>query len=164
MRTSSPLHGLRPQSGATSSQLALTLGEYQSEQVAHERVSASAQLRESSVVADTPRLPLGPDALTVRRRSGALPLSPPYQRHSVTSLEAAEAIKPRLSDLQSQVLAFISMSRGATDEEIARGLKLNPSTARPRRIELVGKGLIREAGTRKTASGRAAVVWRAVEQ
>jgi DNA-binding IclR family transcriptional regulator len=52
---------------------------------------------------------------------------------------------------------------GMTDEEIQRALKLNPSTERPRRIELVQAGKVRDSGrTRKTASGRAATVWAAV--
>ena len=49
---------------------------------------------------------------------------------------------------------------GATDEEIASGLGLNPSTERPRRIELQRRGLVVEAGTRKPRSGRYATAWR----
>jgi hypothetical protein len=49
---------------------------------------------------------------------------------------------------------------GATDEEIQDILGMNPSTQRPRRVELVDAGLIRDSGaTRKTRSGRPAVVW-----
>lgn len=88
--------------------------------------------------------------------------TPAYQRHSLTSLAAAEAIKPSVTALQARVLAYIKLLGGATDEELQRGLQLNPSTQRPRRIELVEKGMVRDSGrTRKTASGRNAVIWEA---
>jgi DNA-binding IclR family transcriptional regulator len=50
---------------------------------------------------------------------------------------------------------------GLTDEEMQKRLGMNPSTQRPRRIELARRGMVVEAGTRKTASGRNASVWRA---
>ena len=83
------------------------------------------------------------------------------QRHSVTSKAAAADIAPAAGTLRAQVLAFIAArgAAGATDEEIATGLGMNPSTARPRRIELAARGLVVKEGTRKTASGRAADVW-----
>jgi transcription initiation factor IIE alpha subunit len=67
-----------------------------------------------------------------------------------------------LNSLQRSVLAFLRErgAHGATDEEIAAGLEMNPSTQRPRRIELVRRGLVVEAGTRKTKSGRFATAWR----
>jgi hypothetical protein len=50
--------------------------------------------------------------------------------------------------------------RGATDEEIQTALDMNPSTQRPRRVELVDQGLIQDSGrTRLTRSKRAAAVW-----
>ena len=48
---------------------------------------------------------------------------------------------------------------GATDEEMQIALSMNPSTQRPRRVELARSGIIRAEGTRKTRSGRSAVVW-----
>jgi hypothetical protein len=86
----------------------------------------------------------------------------PAVNGSLTSAAAADSLGSRtLNALQRRVLEFITARPdGATDEQIAAGLGLNPSTARPRRIELARRGLIVEAGTRKTASKRAAVVWR----
>jgi DNA-binding IclR family transcriptional regulator len=49
---------------------------------------------------------------------------------------------------------------GLTDEEMQTRLGMNPSTQRPRRIELARRGLVVEGGTRRTASGRMATVWR----
>ena len=86
----------------------------------------------------------------------------PYQRHSETSRAAAEAIEPDAATLRGQVLAFIRGrgSFGSTDEESQMGLRMNPSTERPRRIELWRAGWIKDSGrTRYTRSGRSAVVW-----
>jgi hypothetical protein len=44
------------------------------------------------------------------------------------------------------------------------GIPMSPSTQRPRRIELVAKGMIVEAGEGKTKSGRRAVKWRVISQ
>lgn len=103
--------------------------------------------------------------LDTARRLADLPLfaaaKPPAQAHSETSRQAAVAIAPTSGTLRAKVLAFIQTrgAAGATDEEIATALGLNPSTARPRRIELVRGGFIEKRGTRKTSSGRAADVW-----
>jgi len=75
-----------------------------------------------------------------------------------TSKAAAEQIVPNVASLRRAVYDFLRIP--ATDEEIAHGLALNPSTARPRRVELVAAGLVRDSGTRRrTVSGRQAIVW-----
>lgn len=87
---------------------------------------------------------------------------PPCQAHSPTSREAAVAIEPRSETLRRAVLEFIRSrgETGATDEECQEGLAMNPSTQRPRRIELQQAGLVHDSGrTRLTKSGRKAVVW-----
>lgn len=88
---------------------------------------------------------------------------PPYQAHSPTSREAASSMLESLDACQRRVYQFIALRgrwRGATDEEIQVALEMNPSTERPRRIELCNKGLIENSGrTRKTRSGRKATVW-----
>jgi hypothetical protein len=101
--------------------------------------------------------------LDIVSRVADMPLfnQPPAQRHSATSIDAACSMAKQLPALQRRVLEFITARPdGATDEEIAAGLGLNPSTARPRRIELARRGLIVEAGVRKTQSKRNAVAWR----
>jgi hypothetical protein len=85
----------------------------------------------------------------------------PYQRHSTTSAAAARQITPAAT-LRLTVLRFIEQRGmlGATDEEIQSGLAMNPSTQRPRRVELVNIGIVADSGTtRRTKSGRAATVW-----
>lgn len=92
----------------------------------------------------------------------------PFQRHSDASVEAAEAIEHKAPTLQALVLRELREwggAEGMTDEEIQRGLAMDPSTERPRRIELVRKGLVMDSGrTRRTTSGRQATVWVAVEE
>jgi hypothetical protein len=92
----------------------------------------------------------------------AAPARAPAVQSRVTSMAAADAIGASLNALQRSVVSFLRTrgDHGATDEEIATGLMMNPSTARPRRIELVRRGLVVEAGTRKAMSGRYATAWR----
>jgi len=93
-----------------------------------------------------------------------LNFAPPAQ-NTDTSRAAAKAIEPCAQTLRWQVLGAIkrSLEYGCTDEEIQTQLGMNPSTQRPRRIELVSAGLVVDSGlTRPTASGRQAIVWRCV--
>ena len=86
----------------------------------------------------------------------------PYQPHSDTSREAAEAIEPDAATLRGQVLSYIrgQGNLGATDEEVQVALHMNPSTQRPRRIELWRGGFVRDSGQRRlTRSSRWATVW-----
>lgn len=86
----------------------------------------------------------------------------PAVHGSVTSAKAADSLGPAtLNAMQRRVLELLRENpHGLTDEEQQSALAMNPSTQRPRRIELVRRGLVVEAGTRKTASGRMATVWR----
>lgn len=86
----------------------------------------------------------------------------PAARGSITSAQAADSLGPAtLNAMQRRVLELLQATpEGLTDEEMQKRLGMNPSTQRPRRIELAGRGLVIEAGTRKTASGRNANVWR----
>lgn len=89
----------------------------------------------------------------------------PYQPHSPTSRAAAGRAKESAGTQRARVLAYIQWcsATGATDEELQDRLGMNPSTQRPRRVELVAKGLVKDSGVRRqTRSGRAAVVWVAV--
>ena len=84
----------------------------------------------------------------------------PSVNGSATSAAAADSLTPKtLNAMQRRVYEFLCRTP-STDEEIADVLAMNPSTVRPRRIELAKRGLIVEAGTRRTASGRMATIWR----
>ena len=104
-------------------------------------------------------------SITYRNSLHKLELPVPHQAHSPTSAAAATAIEHKLPALQQAVLTEIRARKlqGATDEELQIQLGMNPSTERPRRIELLRAGLIDDSGrTRKTTSGRSAVVWVAI--
>ena len=98
------------------------------------------------VVADTERM-------DEARRHAA-----PFVSGSVTSLDAARKITPKAGTLRQLVLDLLS-EEPMTDEQGSLISGLNPSTYRPRRVELVKAGLVVEVGRSKTASGREAVVW-----
>jgi len=93
-------------------------------------------------------------------RQGVEALGPLFQAHSATSVEAAHKIADAAA-LRAQVLAYLrERIDGATDEEIQTALSLGGSTQRPRRVELVNRGQVRDSGRRRlTRSGRQAVVW-----
>jgi hypothetical protein len=86
----------------------------------------------------------------------------PAVNGSATSAAAADSLGPAtLNAMQRRVLDLLQATPdGLTDEEMARRLGMNPSTQRPRRIELARRGLVVKCGTRRTASGRMADVWR----
>lgn len=86
---------------------------------------------------------------------------PPAQHHSETSMAAAKQIKSHIGPLHTRILAYLAARpEGATDIEMQQELKIDPSTQRPRRIELVAMGKVVEYGTtRLTPSKRAATVW-----
>lgn len=82
---------------------------------------------------------------------------------SETSREAADSwTMEDTNALRARVYAAIAArgAFGATDEELQVALGMNPSTQRPRRVELEDRGRVRDSGARRlTRSGRRAVVW-----
>ena len=70
----------------------------------------------------------------------------------------------RMVAIQRKAYAYgYDIGPRSTDEQIAEGLNMNPSTVRPRRLELERAGRIEPAGASKTRSGRRAVGWRAAD-
>jgi hypothetical protein len=87
---------------------------------------------------------------------------PPHQ-DTDTSIEAASEILRDAGTLRARVDRYLECCypAGATDEDIQLYLQMNPSTERPRRIELQQMGLVVDSGERaKTKSGRNAIVWK----
>jgi len=82
----------------------------------------------------------------------------PFQPHSPTSLKAAESLIGKTGTLRRVVYDLLT-EQPCTDEEGANLLGMNPSTYRPRRIELTQRGIVKDLGERKTNSGRTAVIW-----
>jgi hypothetical protein len=92
-----------------------------------------------------------------------LRLRAPYRRRSETSRAAAESIEPVGCGLRARVLNALRAWGPMTDSELQERLEMDPSTQRPRRVELVRMGLVRDSGARRpTSSGRAATVWEVV--
>jgi hypothetical protein len=86
----------------------------------------------------------------------------PYISGSETSKKAAISIQSARETLTKKVWRFACQKGavGFTDEECCGVLAMNPSTQRPRRVELVEVGLVVDSGMkRKTISGREATVW-----
>jgi hypothetical protein len=81
---------------------------------------------------------------------------------SSTQINAALLVYPLTGTKRRIVLDMIRMAgeHGATDDEMQLELGMNPSTQRPRRVELVDDGWVEDSGrSRPTRSGVAAVVW-----
>ena len=84
----------------------------------------------------------------------------PFQKHSDTSREAAESMKPHVRSLKDTVyVTLVHAKHGMTAEEICTATGLKGDTVRPRIVELVREDRIIVAGKRKTKSGRNADVW-----
>lgn len=92
---------------------------------------------------------------------------------SETSRLAAESMRDRAPTALARVWVLLLMHPGGlTDEEGCAKLHMNPSTYRPRRVELsrglwdgevmVRPALLEKCGRRPTASGRLADVWRCI--
>lgn len=86
---------------------------------------------------------------------------PPAQRHSPTSISAANQIKDKIGPLHRTLLSYLNANpEGATDEEMQNDLVMPANTQRPRRRELeLNERIVNSGKTRKTKSGREAVVW-----
>lgn len=79
-----------------------------------------------------------------------------------TQVEAAVSTLPISAQQRARVDSVIRAAgaEGCTDEEIQDYLGLNPSSERPRRLELVEARRVVDSGRRrKTRSGRNAIVW-----
>jgi transcription initiation factor IIE alpha subunit len=86
----------------------------------------------------------------------------PCQQHSETSRLASAKIAPTAHTLRQAVLRCLVSAGldGLTDEEMQDRIPMQPSTQRPRRVELVRSGHVIDSGRkRETRSGRSAVVW-----
>lgn len=100
----------------------------------------------------------GPDNLT-----GSLwPVTPPSNGTETSDAARDSLTQEQINDGHRAVLNALWKAResGLTDEEIQARTKLNPSTERPRRGELVEYGRVVDTGERRpTKSGRPAIVW-----
>ena len=86
----------------------------------------------------------------------------PGHRGVSTSVEAANALAPRLGRLQKLVLKAIveACPAGLTADELAAKLHLDRWSVQPRTSELKLKELIQDSGRRRpNVTGKKAIVW-----
>ena len=76
-----------------------------------------------------------------------------------TSYGASVYIKPRTGTLRAMIMDHLVMHGPATDPEIQEQIGLMPNTERPRRVELVEGGFVRDSGRVKRHHGREHIVW-----
>lgn len=79
-----------------------------------------------------------------------------------TQVEAAARVAPKTPTQRQRVHTFIGSRgpMGATDEEIGYALNLSQNSVRPRRLELVEAGLVKDSERRRnTVGGNPAIVW-----
>lgn len=76
-----------------------------------------------------------------------------------TSKLAALTVAPRTGTQRRRVLDAIA-TRPSTDDELQAALRMSGNTERPRRVELVDGGWIRDSGARRPSStGADSIVW-----
>lgn len=86
----------------------------------------------------------------------------PGHRNVDTSIDAADALTPKLGRLQRLAEATIrdAGSNGLTADELASRLDLDRWSIQPRTTELRRKGIILDSGQRRhNATGKRAIVW-----
>ena len=86
----------------------------------------------------------------------------PGHRNVETSIDAANALAPKLGRLQRMAAAAIHDAGwlGLTADELAARLNMDRWSIQPRTSELKRKGLIRDSGQRRpNCTGKAAIVW-----
>lgn len=87
----------------------------------------------------------------------------PFQAHSSTSKQAARLASSFASSDRWRVFLAIAAAgfTGLADHEAQAKLGMDGNTQRPRRVELLNKGLIADTGFRiKVAAHRQAVSWK----
>lgn len=84
-----------------------------------------------------------------------------YTGRTTTSATAAALVYPKTGTQRQRVLQAITDSfDGLTDAQIQDRLHMTESTQRPRRVELVQQGWIRDSGRRRCYNGHSeAIIW-----
>ena len=99
--------------------------------------------------------------------SDGYPFTPGHRGDSDTAIAAAAELAPHLGKLQGAVFSSVAERGlvGATSDEVAELLGWERWAVRPRAAELRRLGRIRDSKMRRVnrASGRAAIVWVAVD-
>tara|TARA_Y100000310_G_scaffold67277_1_gene62596 strand:+ start:32079 stop:32588 length:510 start_codon:yes stop_codon:yes gene_type:complete len=87
----------------------------------------------------------------------------PGHKRTDTSKTAADDMAPKAGTLRTATLDRLRRSTGLTADEVALALDVDRLSIRPRLSELREMGLVEDSGRRApNASGKTAIVWRAV--
>jgi transcription initiation factor IIE alpha subunit len=79
-----------------------------------------------------------------------------------TSIKSYKAIKTVAATKREEVYSALQKHGPMTDEQIQEVTGMNPSTERPRRIELEEARRVVAAGVGHTKAGRKAFIWKAL--
>jgi hypothetical protein len=94
-----------------------------------------------------------------------LPMGKVRHDHPDTSREAAERIAAAVRPMHQRVLDALKECGPRTDEQLMADTGLPPSTLRPRRVELVERGMVIDSGERgRTQAGRSAILWKLTDR
>jgi hypothetical protein len=85
--------------------------------------------------------------------------APPAQAHSATSVEAALTIRPVFGRQRRLLLKVLAEFGAMSDEGLQNTTGLPGSSERPRRVELMRLGLVRQCGEGTTLTGRRCALW-----
>jgi hypothetical protein len=83
---------------------------------------------------------------------------------SATSAKAARLVEPRTGTQRAKILTWLVEHNGATDYQLAVSLGLLDSSTRPRRLELVQAGYVRDSGIVREHYGSPWSVWEATPE
>jgi hypothetical protein len=86
----------------------------------------------------------------------------PFVASSPTSRAAAQMMIDAAPNARERVWAWLYTYGPATDKQMQRGLEMDGSTQRPRRVELFRAGRVNELGWIRQGNGRKAVLWDAI--
>lgn len=85
-----------------------------------------------------------------------------YAGKTDTSYGASIYVLPRTGTVRERVLSWLRLHGPLTDPELQQQLGLRPNSERPRRVELVAGGFVRDSGRRKKHRGREHIIWEVV--
>lgn len=80
-----------------------------------------------------------------------------------TSYRAAQRVEGVLGRMHKEILHALRSHGPMTDGEIQQACRMGESTERPRRVELVRRGLVVKVGAKDNARGRACTLWAIAE-
>lgn len=79
-----------------------------------------------------------------------------------TSVKAAKNVYGKTGKMRRAVYEYLNDNGPHADAELFSALDMKPNSCRPRRVELVDFGVVRDSGARKRISGEDCILWEVV--